>query len=393
MAKRKNEDVNHKALISKRLKKYHSSEEIVNVARRLFQKFPPIIEALEHKLDMTLTKDKVEIAITDILRLIELALQKKIRDEKGEIVQFPTNPENYLSFCDLQEVVSHPASKLWHTFVLQDQMDVLERLHGPNGLPLLKIRKSLKKKLENEKQLASVQMEIRMSQTGMRIVFLRIATANKPKKISKENAEKKLLSAKATYLVYFPGEHYFYADSSVPNEIHCQALIDVLKCSAYEEIPLNGRDIESLRQLRFNRDQPENIDPELWMDTEKTLPTLNLFTVSAVNDMRNNENLLVEQDVKSSIEVKGSDVLNALRQISLESKDIISQNPPAWMKKAVFRGRNQVCIRPRKTVPTSTPRSAKIQKNKQKSRIIIEDGDEELDDEMSMASDKTVFNH
>lgn len=63
------------------------------------------------------------------------------------------------------------------------------------------------------------------------------------------------------------------------------------------------------------------------------------------------------------------------------------------MKKAVFRGRNQVCIRPRKTVPTSTPRSAKIQKNKQKSRIIIEDGDEELDDEMSMASDKTVFNH
>ena len=104
MAKRKNEDVNHKALISKRLKKYHSSEEIVNVARRLFQKFPPIIEALEHKLDMTLTKDKVEIAISDILRLIELALQKKIRDEKGEIVQFPTNPENYLSFCDLQGV-------------------------------------------------------------------------------------------------------------------------------------------------------------------------------------------------------------------------------------------------------------------------------------------------
>ena len=63
--------------------------------------------------------------------------------------------------------MSHPASKLWHTFVLQDQMDVLERLHGPNGLPLLKIRKSLKKKLENEKQLASVQMEIKISQTGV----------------------------------------------------------------------------------------------------------------------------------------------------------------------------------------------------------------------------------
>ena len=34
-----------------------------------------------------------------------------------------------------------------------------------------------------------------------------------------------------------------------------------------------------------NRDQPENIDHELWMDTDQPLPTLNLFTVSAVNDM------------------------------------------------------------------------------------------------------------
>jgi len=236
-------------------------------------------------------------------------------------------------------------------------------------------------------------MEIRTSQTGTQIVFLRIATTNKPKKVSVENSEKKLLSAKATYLVYFPGEHYFYADSSVPIESHCQALVDVLKCSAYEEIPLSGRDVESLRQLRFNRDQPENIDPELWMDTEKTLPTLNLFTVSAINDMRSTENILVAEDVKSSIEVKGSDVLNALRQISQESKDIISQSPPAWMKKAVFRGRNQVCIRPRKKVPTSTPRSTKIMKNKQKSRIIIEDGDEDLNDEMSIASDATIFHH
>ena len=34
-----------------------------------------------------------------------------------------------------------------------------------------------------------------------------------------------------------------------------------------------------------NRDQPENIDHELWMDTDQPLPTLNLFSVSAVNDM------------------------------------------------------------------------------------------------------------
>ena len=97
MGKRKNEEISHKDMISKRLKKYHSSEEIVYLAKRLFQKFPPIVQALEQKLEVTLKKDKVDIAINDILRLIELALHRKIRDEKGDIVQFPTNPENYLS--------------------------------------------------------------------------------------------------------------------------------------------------------------------------------------------------------------------------------------------------------------------------------------------------------
>ena len=58
-----------------------------------------------------------------------------------------------------------------------------------------------------------------------------------------------------------------------------------MKCSAYEGIPLIGRHVESLRQLRLNRDQPESIDHELWMDTDQPLPTLNLFCVSAVNDM------------------------------------------------------------------------------------------------------------
>ena len=45
-------------------------------------------------------------------------------------MHFPTNPENYLSFCDLTEVVLHPERKMWHTFVMQDQTDVLENLHG-----------------------------------------------------------------------------------------------------------------------------------------------------------------------------------------------------------------------------------------------------------------------
>ena len=92
--------------------------------------FLQIIEALQHKVEQSHDSDKVRIASEDTLRLIGLALQKRIKDEKYEIVHFPTNPENYLSFCDLTEVVLHPERKMWHTFVMQDQTDVLENLHG-----------------------------------------------------------------------------------------------------------------------------------------------------------------------------------------------------------------------------------------------------------------------
>ena len=96
----------------------------------IFYFYFQIIEALQNKVEQSHDSDKVRIASEDTLRLIGLALQKRIKDEKYEIVHFPTNPENYLSFCDLTEVVLHPERKMWHTFVMQDQTDVLENLHG-----------------------------------------------------------------------------------------------------------------------------------------------------------------------------------------------------------------------------------------------------------------------
>ena len=143
------------------------------------------------------------------------------------------------------------------------------------------------------------------------------------------------------------------------------------------------------------------------------------------------------EDFKSSIEIKGHDVLNGLREISQKSKEMISQPPPSWIQKAVYRyffhfyssfffffyvnffvlkkwelffllfflfffqkiyrGRHQVCIKPKKkTLQTSTPsRSAANRKkgknNFRKSRIVVEEDFNGLD-EMSMVSDKTVYN-
>ena len=62
----------------------------------------------------------------------------------------------------------------------------------------------------------------------------------------------------------------------------------------------------------------------------------------------------------------------------------------------IYRGRHQVCIKPKKKVQTSTPsRSAASKKkgknNFRKSRIVVEEDFHGLD-EMSMVSDKTVYN-
>ena len=72
--------------------------------------------------------------------------------------------------------------------------------------------------------------------TGIPTVFLRIATIPKIKNIKK--AERNLLTIKPTFLVYFPGEQYFYADSSVPNENHCQVSFYLLILNPISNVDL-----------------------------------------------------------------------------------------------------------------------------------------------------------
>ena len=50
-----------------------------------------------------------------------------------------------------------------------------------------------------------------------------------------------------------------------------------------------------------------------------------------------------------------------------KSKEIISQPPPSWIQKAVYRGRHQVCIKPKKkTLQTSTPSRSAANRKKGK---------------------------
>ena len=76
--------------------------------------------------------------------MISLALEKRLRNSNGELVSLPTDPENYLSFCELVEVSANPHAKCWFTFVLQDLSEE-EKFHMAEGdVPLIKMRKLIK---------------------------------------------------------------------------------------------------------------------------------------------------------------------------------------------------------------------------------------------------------
>ena len=224
-----------------------------------------------------------------------MALGKNLRNDKGQVIPLPTEPIEYLSFFDLTEISQHSEHKTWYTFVMQDSQNTLNSLHSEDGdLPLFKIRKSIKKIL-NEDFVTSVQMEAK-ALDEIEMVFLRIATTTRSK--NEEKDKEKLLKTNPTYLVYFAGQNYFYATKSNPDETHVQALLKTLRCDAYERIPLNGKHPESLRQLRFNRDQKENIDTDLWQNPEEKLPILESFTVEATTDLKEGDDTLLEGTLK-----------------------------------------------------------------------------------------------
>ena len=67
------------------------------------------------------------------------------------------------------------------------------------------------------------------------------------------------------------------------------------------------------------------------------------------------------ENVTATIDLRGTDVLNSLRHLVSQS-DIITDPLPAWVTKAVYRGRNHVIIKPRvKRLSASASKNGKRQ--------------------------------
>jgi hypothetical protein len=68
-------------------------------------------------------------------------------------------------------------------------------------------------------------------------------------------------------------------------------------------------------------------------------------------------------DFTCTVELKGPDVLNGLRQISdFSSQNIVTADtPPSWLRNAGYRGRNYIHIKPKgKLQPKINARKSRI---------------------------------
>lgn len=314
--------------IHRQLRRFRTESDVQHLAQRLFQKDPNILEEFTSLVNSTPYGRRLPEARHFIVSTIDGA----VNNAKASQV-LPTNVENYVSFCDLTWTLRHSDRHQWHTFQLTDFPGPL--IHELDGsVPLLKLRKLVKKKLADDKQtLASVQMDIKGLE-DVDMVLLRIVSCKKTKDGTRD--EKKMLVKKATFIVYFAGEPYFYANSQSPDLEHCEIFANCLECSAYKALPLHGKHVESLRQMRLTKDHGDM--ESLWQQEDKPLPMLNMLQLACTYTFKGDEAMANSQQVTQegfevNVDLKGKDVLNALRSLN-KNVNLLSNPLPRWTKKS-----------------------------------------------------------
>ena len=125
------------------------------------------------------------------------------------------------------------------------------------------LRTKLKKELKSMGFAASVQTEadnnrlvkFLYSQTCHSDLFARIwfRIAYLKKMKDRIKTAQKLETKYANFVVYYPGEPYFYSQKGLHDVVRT-ALSSCLGCEGVRPIQLHGKDIASLRRLRLGRD-------------------------------------------------------------------------------------------------------------------------------------------
>ena len=333
-------------LLRKKLGVCGSTEMLRLVANRLFQRAPVLIQEIEEEL-VDVAKSKQKAALQEaILEKIQELVEPRNKDDTIEL-SMPTKLSAYISYVELLVVAVRSQSRQWCVYLLRDspteagQGDLCEQ--GYN------IRAQIKTRLRAMSLLPDVQVEAREDR-----IWLRIALVKLTKNRSKDKS--KLEAARPAYLVYFPGEPYFYGVPSLREDIGT-ALAGCLGCGGWEALPLEGKHVDGLRRMRLGRDARDGpVKAKQSRDrfgmvggaaeAPRPQPLIEKGTWSRVDEFQGGDHLrqsnLMEEGtmVKMSMVVAGKDIVAGLQ--NLVNEGVLIQPTPQWLTNFATAGRNKV---------------------------------------------------
>lgn len=320
-------------------------DELQLLGARLFQKDPKVVKELKKICEREQNPSE---AASKTRHFIFTTVQKVIEKKLAWSTQLPSRLENYISYCDVFTVTYRSMDKVWYTFQLKDYQSNIHDEDHDECVPILKIRRTLKKKLQriNDNLAVSVQVELRLTNEENEsekdeIMFVRIASVSNNNGRRPEKVEANLCKKVPHFFVYFPGEPYIYADSKNPDKDHLQAWAATLHCSGYSPLPLFGQNVEALRKLRKRKDENDNLESDDGgsMDHSGDLadeddpPEIESFSVKAFDGNG-------EEDI--GLKFRGDNVLKGLA--ALQEHGVFPGEIPLWLKKAGRCGLNSIRV-------------------------------------------------
>jgi len=215
---------------------------------------------------------------------------------------------------------------------------------------IFSVRHHIKSWFQAQNLMCSVQGESYQSR-----LWLTISFTKKTKDRQKDKA--RLQRSKYFYTVHFPGEPYFYfAGTRVPEEVGA-AIADYFGSSRHTAVPLSGHHLESLRQLRLNREgrkdslaqQPTRDRFSVFnqaVSSQQEQPKLERLTTECNfefkgQDMLESEDLMAGKKLKLSLECRGTDIIGGVND--LVTAEVIDQGQ-RWVSSLSTAGKNKLTL-------------------------------------------------
>jgi len=324
---------------------------VSHVAERVFQRVPTIADSLIEETEGLAKSRQKTVLISSFVRKIEALVENR---EEARKLGLPLKISDYLKYIDLLVLIKRSKYKLWQVYQLTEYRKDSSDLVLADESVL--IRHKIKSWFSDQRMLASVQVESHENR-----IWLSISFTKKTKDRSKDKA--RLVRSKNYYVVYYPGEPYVYsAGGKMPSDL-VLAINECLNAKGCLQVPLSGHHLDSLRQLRLNREGRS--------DPLTAVPTRDRFTVFSLSsspqqegtvqpelDRLNTEcnfefrgmealdtpaSSMADKKMRIGLEVRGPDIIGGLNEL-VAAGIVCNDPPPRWVTNLPTAGRNKFSL-------------------------------------------------